>query len=177
MSPKHDDIEPRIYVADLAAYNQGLAGAGAWIDAAQDPDEIRAEIEAMLEASPVPGAEEWAIHSTEGFGEIEIGESEDIDKVAEIAALIKEHGELFAALVSHMGGLRYLDEAVEAMQENYRGEYDSLADWAEKFAEETGAPPETYMAYVDWSRVGRDAELGGDVFTVELDGKTHVFSN
>jgi antirestriction protein len=176
MSPKHDEIEPRIYVADLAAYNQGLA-RGVWIDAAQDADDIRAEIEAMLEGSPVPGAEEAVIHDSEGFGEIQIGESEDIDKVAEIAALIKEHGELFAALVSHMGGLRYLDEAVEAMQENYRGEYDSLADWAEKFAEETGAPPETYLAYIDWERVGRDAELGGDIFTVDLDGKTHVFSN
>ena len=51
---------PRIYVACLAAYNNGRLH-GAWIDATT-PDEIRTEVRAMLAASPEPDAEEWAIH-------------------------------------------------------------------------------------------------------------------
>ena len=41
------DTNPRIYVACLAAYNNGYLH-GAWIDADQDVDEIRDEIATML---------------------------------------------------------------------------------------------------------------------------------
>lgn len=51
---------PRIYVACLAAYNNGRLH-GRWIDA-NTPDEIWREVSAMLRASPEPDAEEWAIH-------------------------------------------------------------------------------------------------------------------
>ncbi|WP_435656012.1 antirestriction protein ArdA [Brucella pituitosa] len=42
----------RIYVACLTAYNDGYLH-GAWIDADQDPDQIKDEIAAMLVRSPV----------------------------------------------------------------------------------------------------------------------------
>ena len=51
---------PRIYVACLAAYNNGFLH-GRWIDATT-PDEIMEEVQAMLAASPIPQAEEWGIH-------------------------------------------------------------------------------------------------------------------
>ena len=169
---KHD--APRIYVADLAAYNAGRLH-GEWIDATQDPDQIHEEIQAMLKKSPEPDAEEWAIHDFENFGGLQLSESEDMDKVSQVAKLIEEHGPLFAEVVSHFGGTQYLDDAVEAMEENYQGEYDDLSDWAEQFAKDTGASMENYENYIDWERVGNDAEMGGDIFTVEVDGKVHVF--
>jgi antirestriction protein len=169
---KHD--APRIYVADLAAYNAGRLH-GEWIDATQDPDQIHEEIQAMLKKSPEPDAEEWAIHDFENFGGLQLSESEDMDKVSQVAKLIEEHGPLFAEVVSHFGGTQYLDDAVEAMEENYQGGYDDLADWAEQFAKDTGASMENYENYIDWERVGNDAEMGGDIFTVEVDGKVHVF--
>ncbi|KDA00731.1 antirestriction protein ArdA, partial [Hyphomonas oceanitis] len=49
---------PRIYVACLAAYNNGRLH-GAWIDAIT-PDAIRAGVREMLATSPEPDAEEWA---------------------------------------------------------------------------------------------------------------------
>ncbi|MEO0467721.1 MAG: antirestriction protein ArdA, partial [Pseudomonadota bacterium] len=51
---------PRIYVACLAAYNNGRLH-GRWIDAT-DPHEVWQQVSAMLAASPEPDAEEWAIH-------------------------------------------------------------------------------------------------------------------
>ncbi|HBL92812.1 MAG TPA: hypothetical protein DD375_04790, partial [Hyphomonas sp.] len=51
---------PRVYVACLAAYNNGRLH-GAWINATE-PDEIMEHVRAMLAASPEPDAEEWAIH-------------------------------------------------------------------------------------------------------------------
>ena len=61
------ETEPvRIYVACLAAYNNGVLH-GRWIDAARGEDHIWEETRAMLAASPIPDAEEWAIHDYEGF--------------------------------------------------------------------------------------------------------------
>lgn len=67
-------FQPRIYVACLAAaYSSGYLHA-AWIDAAQAPSNIYDDVKAMLEASPVAGAEEWPIHDDEGFGSVRIEE-------------------------------------------------------------------------------------------------------
>jgi antirestriction protein len=45
--------QPRIYCADLSSYGAGVLH-GAWIDANQDADDIRAEIADMLRKSPHP---------------------------------------------------------------------------------------------------------------------------
>jgi antirestriction protein len=164
---------PRIYVADLSAYNAGKLH-GAWIAADRGVDEIHAEIKAMLAESPEPDAEEWAIHDYEGFGGVKLGEYEDLEEVARIGELLNEHGPLFGKLVDHFG--RDVDESVRAMEENYAGEFDSLSDWAQQFAEDTGsADCGPYSNYIDWESVARDAEMNGDVFTIETDGKVHVF--
>jgi antirestriction protein len=172
------DVEPRIYVACLAAYNSGVHH-GVWIDAAQSPEEIHEEIAAMLAESPEPHAEEWAIHDYEGFGELRLGEYESIENIARLAQLIEEHGEIFAAVVSNFGGVPDLDAAERAMTEDYQGHYDDLADWAYQFADDTQGKDTLgpYANYIDWERVGRDAELGGDIFTIEHDGRVHVFWN
>jgi len=176
VSPRRASTDtPRVYVADLAAYNAGKLN-GAWIDADQEVDQIRAEIAQMLAASPEPGAEEYAIHDYEGFGPLKLEEYMDMEEVARLGQLISEHGDLFAHVVDHFGR-DYIDEAVRVMEESYAGEYDSLADWAEQFAEDTGAPDcGPYKSYIDWERVANDAEMGGDIFAIQTgDGRVHVF--
>jgi len=81
----------RIYVAYLAAYNNGILH-GAWLDAEQGVDTLNADIVAMLAASPNAGAEEWAIHDYEGFEGVHIAEYEGIDGVASMGDFIGEHG-------------------------------------------------------------------------------------
>ena len=53
------------YPICLAAYNSGYLH-GTWI-AATTPDGIMDAVRAMLAASPLPDAEEWAIHDHDGF--------------------------------------------------------------------------------------------------------------
>ncbi|MFF3416796.1 antirestriction protein ArdA [Streptomyces sp. NPDC002698] len=86
---------PSIYVASLADYVAGTLH-GEWIDADQDADAIHEEVAAMLEKSPLflkygDAAEEWAIHDYEGFGGVSLSEYESIERVAEIAGLLREH--------------------------------------------------------------------------------------
>src|SRR4051812_32211682 len=121
--------KPRIYVASLADYNAGNLHGG-WIDATQGADAIRKEIAEMLAASPEPDAEEYAIHDYDNFRGLRLSEFEDIDRVAEVAKLIAEHGPVFAGLVEHFGGLSNLDEAKRYMEDGYCGKYDDIGWYA-----------------------------------------------
>lgn len=168
-------IEPKIYVADLAAYNNGYLH-GCWIDATKDLDDIQEEIQNMLKKSPVEFSEKWAIHDYEGFGSISISEYEGIESVKEKSEFIEEHGELGAEVLSHFCG--DLKHARETIEDYYMGEYKSLADYAEELTDQTSEIPEHLEFYIDYERMGRDMELGGDVFTIETGfEEVHIFLN
>lgn len=167
-------LQPRIYVACLAAYNSGRLH-GAWIDADQDPWQISAEISQMLKGSPVADAEEYAIHDFEGFGDLRLSEYAGIEEVAKLAAFIVERGALGAAVLSYYSG--DLAEAREACEDRYLGTYESLADFMAELTEESMTIPESLRCYIDWEAIGRDAELGGDVFTIQTaHDEVHVFN-
>ncbi len=166
--------QPRIYVACLAAYNSGTLH-GAWIDAARDAWALWDDIQQMLATSPIEGAEEYAIHDYDGFGGVRISESEDIDGVTEIAAFVVEHGALGAAVLDHCGN--DLNEARETITERYLGMYPHLADYVQELTEETTSIPEPLRYYIDYQAMARDAEISGDLFTIETGyEQTHVFA-
>lgn len=168
------DTQPRIYVACLAAYNSGILH-GAWIDATQGAWGIWEEVQAMLARSPIPDAEEHAIHDYEGFAGAIIGEYEGFEEVAALAEFITEHGALGGALLNHFGG--DLDEAREAIDEHYHGCHASLADYMQELTEETTTIPQALRYYIDWRAMARDAEMSGDFFTIETGfEETHVFA-
>src|SRR5690606_22279700 len=113
--------------------------------------------------SPMQEAEEWAIHDVEGFGEAQVREYEPLERVASMAALVREHGKLASALISHYGG--EVEEAAQALEDDYQGCYASLEDYAAEFMEDTGsleAVPESIRSYIDYERMAHDWELNGD---------------
>lgn len=166
--------QPRIYVACLAAYTNGTLH-GAWVEAARDPWELWDDIQAMLRASPVAGAEEYAIHDYEGFGGVRIAESESLDRVAAVAAFLVEHGALGAALLDHCDN--EVDEARAVMAERYLGAHASLADYVRELTEDCMTIPEPLRAYVDWDSMARDTELSGDLIAIAGAGDAvHVFT-
>ena len=169
-----EKTEPRIYVACLAAYNNGHLH-GAWIDATQDEWSIWADISAMLAASPIPDAEEHAIHDYEGFEGVSISEYAGIETVTNLAAFIVEHGALGAAIYNNFGC--NIDEATEAMIERYLGCYTSLADYMQEVTEESMTIPRTLHYYINWEAMARDAEMSGDVTTIRTaHDEVHVFA-
>ncbi len=163
----------RIHVACLAAYNNGRLH-GRWIDAAQGVAHIIEQTRAMLKASPIEEAEEWAIHDYEGFEGVEISEYASFETVAAMAEFIEEHGALGGKLLSHFCG--HLKDAKTAL-ENYYGQYDSLEDYARSLTEETTAEITEHLKnYIDYAAMGRDMDINGDVFTVETaHSEIHIF--
>ena len=164
---------PKIYVACLAAYNNGFLH-GQWIDANKAAEAIHAEIQDMLEASPVGGAEEWAIHDYEGFEGLRLSEYESIEDVVRYAQLIAEHGEAWALYADHVGE-EYATE--EAFEEAYQGEWDSEEAFAENLADEIMDIPERLAFYFHYEKFARELFMG-DYFSAKGDGyKVHVFSS
>lgn len=162
-----------IYVADLAAYNAGYLH-GKWIDATLDPEDIYGEINKILASSPVADSEEYAIHDYEGFEGASLSEYEGIESAHEKACFIEEHGKLGAEILNYYGD--DLGDAEKALEDHYSGCYKSLADYAEELTEQTSKIPENLAYYIDYEKMGRDMEYGGDVFTIETGfEEVHIF--
>jgi len=168
----HVHETPRIYVACLASYNAGKLH-GEWIDAV-DEQEIWDGIHEMLADSPQPGAEEWAIHDHENFCGLRISEHEDIEDLARLGALIKKHGEAYAAYVGHTGG-DYDDE--EGFEERYRGHWDSEVEYAEQLFDELYAHdiPENIRFYIDYEKFAHDLFIGDCYSVASETGGVFVF--
>lgn len=164
--------EIRIYVACLAAYNNGILH-GKWIDADQDAFDIWNEVSAMLIASPIEDAEEWAIHDYEGFEGASISEHEGFEDVAKLATFIAEHGALGGELLNYYNDL---DDAQKAIDDHYAGEYESLSDFAREITEQSGQEiPDSLAYYIDYEAMARDMAIN-DVMTIETRfDQVHVF--
>jgi len=169
------DFSPRIYVACLASYNAGKLH-GAWIDLGSgvDVDDIMESIADMIEESPSPGAEEWAIHDYDdmpGFSD----EHPNLGELCEAAELIEDRGEIAGKLLEEYT----LEEAKRYLEDGYQGQYESVEEWAEQFLEDTGAlsgMTDQLKWYFDFCSYARDCELSGDIFTIEIHHKeVHVF--
>ena len=173
--------DTRIYVASLSDYNDGRLH-GAWLDADTDADELAEGITTMLARSPMPGAEEWAIHDYEGFGPLRLGEYEDIATVAQIGQGIAEHGPAYAHWAS-ICGTSDRDE-LGRFDDVYLGHWDTIEDYAENLLDDLGIKdlierniPDSLQAYVtvDTEGFARDLEYSGDVTTSEGDNGVYLF--
>lgn len=159
---------PRIYVACLASYNNGVLH-GRWIDASADTDEMQAEISAMLRDSKfpnvmvecphcegegmpddsacpvcsgkgeVPSAEEWAIHDYEGLGP-NLGEYAGLEEVARRVEIAEaaEDAGIPVAVLIEAMSDDNATDAEDFISDRYRGTFESWADMAEELETETG---------------------------------------
>lgn len=171
-------LRPRIYLADLAAYVHGEL-RGTWADATLDPAELHDAAQAMLADSPVPGAEEIAVHDTDEFGCIHLHEYEDLDTVSRLANGLAEHGCGFGHWADYVGND---PDELDRFEEVYRGRWESLSDYARDLLDDLGVEDQIERALPDWIQpyVTIDYEaLGRDIaiesYVVEDGGGVWVY--
>ena len=171
VTPPHPD-PIRIYVACLAAYNNGHLH-GRWIEVT-DEAAVWEAVQAMLAASPIEeDAEEWAIHDYEGFEGAKVSEYASFETVVELAEYITERGELGAQVLNYYGGS--IEDAKERFNE-FAGEYESLEAFAQATTKSSGPDiPESLAPYIDYTRMAHDFEMSGDFLTFEVSGSVHIF--
>lgn len=164
--------QPRVYIACLAAYNNGHLH-GDWFDC---DFELNDNIQKVLKTSPIPNAEEWAIHDHEGFGSYSISEYHGIDELVEIADLIAEHGEILPELIAWRGDIK---GALEALEHYYEGKFESELDFAYYHVEQSvniDDLPELIRHAIDYDSIATTIFIN-DFHSIKLNHKFHVFSN
>ena len=168
----------RVYVACLAAYNNGHLH-GEWIDV-DDADTMREKVAAMLAKSPIPNAEEWAVHDYDGIPSA-FGEYPDFAELAAYKDLVEEHDEDLVKAAHDVSDYHAsVADIAETIRDRYAGQGDTLADWCEQFADDTGMldeMPEKLRPYFDFEAYARDLQMGGDVSTSRQGGTVYVFWN
>jgi Antirestriction protein (ArdA) len=118
-----------------------------------------------------------------GFSRYVPSEFAELELICAIGAAIVEHGTIITGYLEHVGfptDAEQLPALLASFSESYQGAYESLEDWAEQYLQETGLleqVPESFRGYLDLESWADDAELNGEIFPVELEDKTHVFSN
>lgn len=172
--------EPRIYVADMTSAQRGISH-GLWVDADQDPDELDSDIAAMLEASPTPGATEWAIRATEDFAGIVLNDCTDVMHVSILGKGVADHGPAFSSWVA-INGTDDL-ELLDHFTDYYVGSYESAEAWMREVADDLGwqkqreriADPllQPYVT-LDYAAMAKDAARSWDAVT-GIDGRFYVF--
>jgi antirestriction protein len=170
---------PAIYAASLSDYNEGRLH-GVWIDAAQEPEQLAAEVKAMLDRSPSPGAEEWAIHDYDGFGPLRLGEQEPLERIAALAQGIVREGPGYA----HWAALFEGSEPAEDFQHLYLGHWTSVEEYVEMLVDDLGyndllerAIPDNLRPYVrfDVAAYAGDLEAGGEIVSSPGEGGVYLF--
>ena len=164
----------QIYVADLAAYNAGHLH-GVWIDIDSDIDVMEEQVKEMLAKSPVPDAEEYAIHDISNCQDLGIKEHTSLKEVAAIAEFLESANDEDAAIAAV--SLAYNLDGAKDLLENYLGCADTLAAWGEEYywgilSEEI---PEKYLSYFDFEAFTRDMSYNGDIQTHKMHGRVYVF--
>lgn len=156
---------PRVWIGSLGDYNAGRL-IGEWVDA-DDADTIYEGIRRVLAQSLEPIAEEWFFADSDNFYGL-VNEYETVERVAEMADHITRHGEAWARWAKYHG----LEHALENdFDEAYRGHWDSEKEYAQEFAESTGAMPTDNswpQSYIDWEAAARDLFI--DLISVPASG-------
>ena len=181
--PSHEagqQPSPAIYVASLADYNNGVLH-GAWIDAAREPADIQADIDAMLAQSREPNAEEYAIFDYDQFGQCRISRKRP-DRPGRADRAWHQGARLRIRRLGEVneGAPERFDDFTEA----YLGHYDSVQDYAEQLVDDLGYTaelaklPESLRHYLrfDTEALAQDMEQGGDIYPVgSPDGGVWIF--
>jgi antirestriction protein len=179
--PRHerecnDENSPKIYVACLSAYNNGHLH-GLWIDASQEPEEIREDINWMLSWSPVADdgtCEEWAIHDYENFHGLSLGEYESLEYISKLAQALDnaDNAEAMAAWLDYAKD-RIMNPDVEALAEEFSSYYcghwgterdfvwqsdeiEEMFNWSEFEKQFT-----FWSQHIDWDAIARTVFIDG----------------
>ncbi|WP_414940160.1 hypothetical protein [Amycolatopsis sp. cmx-11-51] len=128
---------PLVEVVDLASAARGISYS-LWIDAHQDPDELDADIAAMLDSSPtlpgLPWEKAWSVARTEEFAGLTLQGCTDTALIARLAKGVADFGAAYGAYAELVGISD--PEILDKFEDCFVGSYDSPEAWAKATAED-----------------------------------------
>lgn len=153
-NPHSGTDTPRIYVADLGAYNAGKL-KGRWIDVVADEDAMAAAMEAVA-----PGRE-VAVHDYDNF--VDMGEYPSAAELAAVSRAIHQHGR-----EAVKAAMAYDKSDWQRTLEDFEGEFPSEEDFARQLLDDVGISKEQMKVYFDYEALGRDLQANGEDEYLEM---------
>lgn len=128
---RRNPTTPRIYVANLAAYNAGRM-KGKWIEPSTDADELAEQVAEAIGGNV--DRDEWAFHDYDAFPNM--GETPSLEDVAAMAELLEEHP--YGIVKAAMDIVGDDVDAIKKLLDEGYGVYESKKDYAEELIENMG---------------------------------------
>lgn len=170
--------QPQIYVACLAAYNEGSLH-GKWIDVPNDKETLLESIKEIISSSPAEYSEEWAIHDYDLFG-ANISENPDLDTLCELASLFEEKSGM-ESVIAQLYNDNGIEHAKSMIEDNYMGCYESKNDFIYQWVEDTcmlEGVHENVKNYFDYDALLHDMECNSEIFSIKTKyNEYHYFFN
>lgn len=163
--------QSQIYIACLAAYNNGYLH-GKWVDATLGEDCIQDEIKDILATSPIPNAEEWEIHDFDNVPQFIQDNYKDFDDLEQWINAYHERGSVIFEMAKDLS-IYHLDDILIYDDNNYREHWNSFKEFAIDYFYENEQCPEHLIAHIDFDSYAY--ELRHDYFSIEHNGRTHVY--
>ena len=170
----------KIYIACLAAYNSGHLH-GKWIDVSSDAEEMEKEAQKVIKTSPVPDAEEWAIHDYDNFPNM--GEYVGLEKIAEITDMIEssdQDADVVKAVIDNFSSDEIFMGAAQHVLDENCGIHDNFQAYADWFADQMMAchdfgGGEWIKQYFDYDKHAE--ALSYDYIQIEVKGGVLIAPN
>lgn len=161
------DNTARAWVGCLGCYNGGRL-VGKWVDGIEAADTQGAGLTDSAGHCLICNADEFWVFDHEGYEGLISGECSPMEaqEKADILEGVEEgEREILRAWVANMGAA---DIDLDNMRECYAGEYESDEAFAYEYVESTGmlsGIPESVARYFDYEALGRDMDMGGDIWS------------
>jgi antirestriction protein len=169
-----------IYVSCLASYNNGDL-YGIWIDLdGLDKEDILEQIKGMIDRSPTPGAEEYAVHDYSGIPGLAFGEYPNWDRLVNYVAGRNRCSSPAEEEAWSFYGQAFHDLEFKDFQEDYRGCHETAAEYAMSCFEDDETLKQlnpVLMNSIHWDEVFQEMRYGGDIWSQYGKHGLHVFSN
>lgn len=162
-----NDTTPRVWVGCLGCYNSGRL-IGQWVEGTSAGDTERVSLSDSDGRCLNCGGDEFWVFDHENFGGLISGECSPMEaqeKAELLESVDDDEREVLEAWVSNIG-VKNLD--IDQMRECYAGEFDSDEAFAYEYVESCGLLsdiPESVTNYFDYAALGRDMDLGGDIWS------------
>jgi len=175
-----ESATPRAWVGCLGCYNAGEL-VGKWLEKDEAEDLEAAGLSADGRCVRCNAEEFWVLDH-ENIGNAGEMTPTEFVTIAKRFETIDEHHntEALRAFIEFYGHERDdIDDVISDFEDRYTGQYETRADWAEQYLEDSGmlnGVPGLLLYYIDTDAFARDCTYNGDVdFVDDGIGGVYVF--
>lgn len=160
-----NEYEYSFFIQPIEPYEQGLA-CGGYVNALLPVEDMKKQIQAIMDTSPIPTSGEYIITDDSGFGDVVLdAQVHTLKQIYVLAKLFKAHDERAVMGVIEAHGFERATAPNWRFLSRIDGYWNSIEEFAENYSDDV---PKWLREYVDWKKLGES--LRSDYELIEYNG-------